>query len=115
MSIVTGEKNVINSHFLGRVTVGGHRFPVGELSTLPLPATRGIIGACCPLADAVFIQTLLCRQGIQMAAGWGERGIYRLWLFAHVRENKGGGPECRAPVNFELLLWLLEGSAGVFH
>lgn len=50
-----------------------------------------------------------------MAAGWGERGVYRLWLFAHVGENKGGGPECRAPVDFELLLWLLEGNAGVFN
>lgn len=50
-----------------------------------------------------------------MAAGWGERGVYRLWLFAHVRENKGGGPECRAPVDFELLLWLLKGNAGVFN
>lgn len=50
-----------------------------------------------------------------MTAGWGVWGVYRLWLLAHVRENKGGSPECRPPVDFELLLWLLEGSAGVFN
>ncbi len=50
-----------------------------------------------------------------MTAGWGEWGVYRLWLLAQVRENKGGSPECRPPVDFELLLWLLEGDAGVFN
>ena len=50
-----------------------------------------------------------------MTAGWGEWGVYRLWLLAQVRENKGGSPERRPPVDFELLLWLLEGSAGVFN
>lgn len=50
-----------------------------------------------------------------MTAGWGEWGVYRLWLLAQVRENKGGSAECTPPVDFELLLWLLEGSAGVFN
>ncbi len=50
-----------------------------------------------------------------MTAGWGEWRVYRLWLLAQVRINKGGSPECRPPVDFELLLWLLEGSAGVFN
>lgn len=50
-----------------------------------------------------------------MTGGWGACGVYRLWLRAQVRENKGGSTECRPPVDFELLLRLLEGSAGVFN
>lgn len=50
-----------------------------------------------------------------MTVGWGERGVYRLWLLAQVGENKGGSPERRPPVDFELLLWLLESGAGVFN
>lgn len=56
LSIVTGEGAAINSHFLGWVTGGGRRFPVGEeLGIFPPRATRGVIGARRPLADAAFI------------------------------------------------------------
>lgn len=50
-----------------------------------------------------------------MTAGRGERGVHRLRLSAQIRENKGGSPKCRLPVDFELLLWFLEGVAGVLN
>lgn len=105
--VVAAEGAAINPPFLRRLTAGGRRFPAGELGTLPPAAARGIIGACCPLADAVFMMyASLRRRGIEMTGGGGSR-------FAQIGENKRGGPERGPPVDFELLLRLPEGVAGV--